>query len=244
MTLGAADRQAEPNRSRRVGAIDGALDAELLGIGATFLIEGRIAMKPRRHELLVPAIGKHVAGELLDGESIERHVLVEGGNQPIAPGPDGAPAVDGVAVGVGVASQVEPVPRLPFAIMRRGQQTIDQFLVRIRAGIVDEGIDFRGCGQEAEQIQRQPANQRGAIGFRRWPYAFLLQAVQDEAVDRIANPFRVLDDRRRRLLRLDESPVRRILGALRNPFFQQLDFRRLESIARFLRRHPFVLLFG
>ena len=57
------------------------------------------------------ALGQQVAGELLDGELVERHVAVEGVDHPVAPAPHDALAVALVAVGVGVAGRVEPARR-------------------------------------------------------------------------------------------------------------------------------------
>ena len=92
------------------------------------------------------------------------------------------------------------------------------------------------------QIERQPADQRGPIGLRRRLQSFLFEPGQDERIDRIDYPAIVLDLWRRRLLRLDEGPMRRILGPLRDPLFQQRNLLRLKAIPRLFRRHAFLVL--
>ena len=149
MALGTTDRQAEPGGAGGVGAIDGSFDAELLRVGAAFLVERCVAMEAGRDDLILRGIRQQVARQLLDSELIERHVLVEGVDEPIAPGPDRALAVDGVAVGIGVAGEVEPVAGLTFAIVWRGEQAIDQFFVSVRVSIFDKFIDFLRRRQQA-----------------------------------------------------------------------------------------------
>ena len=72
---------------------------------------------------------QEVAGDLVDHEAVERLVAVEGGDDPVAPGPHGPGEVVLKAVGVGVAGAVEPVHRHPLAVVRRGEQAVDQCFV-------------------------------------------------------------------------------------------------------------------
>ena len=52
------------------------------------------------------------------GELVERHVVVERADDPVAVAPDGAVGVVGVALRVGVAGQVEPRLRPALAVGR------------------------------------------------------------------------------------------------------------------------------
>ena len=71
--------------------------------------------------LLEGGVGKQVAGELLDRELVERHVGVEGIDDPIAVAPGEGPAgVFFVAVAVGVARGIEPVAAPALPVVRRG----------------------------------------------------------------------------------------------------------------------------
>ena len=57
-----------------------------------------------------------------------------------------AKGVLAVAVRLGVAHQVEPVPRPSLAVSRRSQQAVDQPLVGIGRIVGVEGVDFLGVG--------------------------------------------------------------------------------------------------
>ena len=142
VALRTADRQAEPDRADGVGAIDRALDAELFGIGAPLLIEGGIALEAGRDQLILCRLRQQIAGELFDGELVERQVAIVRSNDPIAVGPNRPCAVDAVAVRVGVAGQIEPVAGLPFAVVRRREEAIDDRFVGVRRLVPDERGDF------------------------------------------------------------------------------------------------------
>ena len=60
-------------------------------------------------------------------------IRVERVDHPFAPARHVAAGVDVVAVRVGEAGGIEPVDGHPLAVVRRGQQPIDELLVRIRA---------------------------------------------------------------------------------------------------------------
>ena len=71
-----------------------------------------------------------------------------------------------VAVGVGVASQVEPVTAVALAVVRRRKQAIDEALDRRRAGIADEIVDLGRRRRQADQVNAQSPNERVLVGFR------------------------------------------------------------------------------
>ena len=78
------------------------------------------------------AFGQQVAGDLLDDELVVGQVAVERVDDPVAIEPDAARLVLLEAVGVGVAGGVEPVPAPALAVVRRGEQPLDQLLVGVR----------------------------------------------------------------------------------------------------------------
>ena len=49
-----------------------------------------------------------------------------------------------VAVGVAVVGNVEPVPAPALAVMRTGEQAIDQGVVRVRGAVCEELLDLDG----------------------------------------------------------------------------------------------------
>ena len=71
-----------------------------------------------------------------------------------------------VAGRVGVAGQVEPLARPMLAVGGRCQQPIDQPLVGVRAVVGDKRVDLLERRRQADQIERQPADQAMAIGLR------------------------------------------------------------------------------
>src|SRR5262249_48968918 len=84
VALGAADGQPEKDRARGIDAVDDRLDPELLDVDASLLVDLRIAMKPGGDALRECCVLVQIAGELVDGELIERHIGVEGGDDPVA----------------------------------------------------------------------------------------------------------------------------------------------------------------
>jgi hypothetical protein len=102
---------------------------------------------------------------LFDGELIEGHVGVEGTDDPVAIWPDGAAAVFFVAVGVGVAGEVEPFAGPAFAVLRGGEETVDGGLVVLAAGF-DEGGGFFGGRGQTDEVEGDPAEERGGVSGR------------------------------------------------------------------------------
>ena len=133
MALGALDGQAEDALADGVHAVEHGLHAELLGVDAPFLVDHRVAEEAGGDDLVLRGARQLVAGDLLDDEPVVGQVAVQGVDHPVAVEPDEARLVLLVAVGVGVAGGVEPVPSPALAVVRRGQQAIDDPLVGISA---------------------------------------------------------------------------------------------------------------
>ena len=142
----AAERQPE-ERPRRWWRRDRhRLYAILLEVDAAFVVAGRVAMEAGGDQLIDSGIRQQVAGDLLDHELIERHVVVDRVDHPVAILPDIARRVDGVAVRVGIARQVEPVAAPAFAIMRRREQSVDNALVCIGRLSFRKSVNSSGVG--------------------------------------------------------------------------------------------------
>ena len=52
-------------------------------------------------------------------------------------------AVDVVAVGVGVAGEIEPLHGHALAVVRRGEQAVDLLLVGVGGFVGEEGVELR-----------------------------------------------------------------------------------------------------
>ena len=148
-----------------------------------------------------------VGGDLLPNEGIVRLVVVERRNDVIAVAPGGDVEVVGLeAGGVGVANQVQPVAAPTLSITGGREQAIDQFLVGVFRGVVDELGDLLRGGRQAVQIEIGAAGEHGAIGGRGWAKAFLVEPGEDEGVDRVAYPRGIFHCWNRRADRLAERP--------------------------------------
>ena len=143
-----------------------------------------------------------------------------------------------VAGGVGVADEVEPPHRHALAEVRRGEQPVHHFLVRVRRLIFHERANFLRRRRQPGEVERQPADERDAIRFLRRIHTLLLQSVQDEGVDRVADfEFRISDIRYCRPRELGERPVLRVLRAFGDPLFQEVGLSRRERRLLRGRRH-------
>jgi hypothetical protein len=83
-------------------------------------------MEAAGDQLIDGRIRQHVARDLFDREAVERHVLIQRVDDPVAILPHHPREILFEALRVGIARQIEPRPRPPFAIMRRREQSIDE----------------------------------------------------------------------------------------------------------------------
>src|SRR5205814_9054363 len=156
---------AQENRRRRVDTVHHRLNAELLRVNATFLIDLGVAMETSGNLLPDGRLRKQIAGELPDGKLVERQVLIERADYPVAVLPNRTRRVDGIAVRVRVTGRVQPPSAPAFAVMGRGQQLVHQPLVSVRTQVVDELVRFLRPRRKAQQIEAQPPNQRDAVSI-------------------------------------------------------------------------------
>ncbi len=146
-----------------------------------------------------PGLAKLIGGELLADELIVGQVVVEGRDHVVAIGVGiriAAVLGEDVALGVGVAGHVEPVPAPALAVGGRGQQAIDHLGVGVGRGVVFERFDLVGRGRQAGQVECRAAQQRAPIGPRRGTQFVVFQPRENEAIDRAGGPVCVLDWRR------------------------------------------------
>ena len=167
VALGAGDGEPEEGATEGRDAVHHGLDAELLGVDAALLVDLGVAIEAGGHLLFDGGIRPKVAGELVDDELVVGLIAVERGDDPIAVFPDLARRVDGVAVGIGVAGNIKPWTGPTFAVVRRGEQSLDECGVgggRVPGGIGEEGGDLGGGGRQAGQIEAEPADEGDGIG--------------------------------------------------------------------------------
>ena len=131
------------------------------------LVETLQRLKPVAISWSLVAFGQQIAGELLDGEAVERHVVVEGRDDPVAIEPHLPFVVEVQAVRVGVAGDVEPVAGHLLAVMLRGEIAIDHLFVSIRRVVREERVHLGERRRQPGQRERDAANERRPIRFRR-----------------------------------------------------------------------------
>ncbi len=152
---------------------------------------GRSARRPRcrggsnrwRSDASASPSGKLVAGELLADEAVVRLVVVERADDVVAVAPGARLGVVAlVAVGLGEADEVEPVPAPLLAVARRGEQAVDEPFVGVGRRVGQERLDLGGRRRQAGQVVGQrggSARPSTAGGFGRQAPGF--QSCEDEA---------------------------------------------------------------
>ena len=242
----ASDGEAEPDSAGRLDAIDDVLDLRLGGDRTALPVEHVVAVEAGGDELAERRLGQQVAGELLDGELVERHVAVQRIDDPVAPMPLVACAVGLEAVGVGVAGGVEPRLRHVLAVARRRNQSIDQALVGAWRRVDGERLDLGRRRRQAGEIKRGTSDEGAPGSDRRRCELPGAKPVQDEMVDRVERPAASprLAKRKAGALGRDEGPVVLPLGTLLNPAPDQLLLAVGESTAGVGRRHDVIRVVG
>jgi hypothetical protein len=108
-----------------------------------------------------------------------------------------------------VANHVQPAPSPALAITRRRQQSVDQLLISIRSRIVDELLHFLRRGRQPVQIEIGAPNQRAPAGGGDRVQSFVFQLGEDERINRITDPARILNYRGGSPAQFAKRPPRR-----------------------------------
>ena len=169
VAAGAADRQAQEGRRRGAHHV-----VQFVGplVGREHRV-GRADLVPRpAHDEARGGVGAQlVAAELLLQKGVVGLVGIERFDHPVAIRPGVGPGpVHLEAVALGEPHDVEPVPRPAFAVVRRGEQPVDEVAIGSvnaagrAAGIVECGDLFRR-GRQSREVERHPADERARVGL-------------------------------------------------------------------------------
>ena len=248
VALRAVGGQAEVDPAHGLHAVGGVV-GEVLFDDRTAFVGRRVAtLEAGRDALVLGRVREQVAGELLDGELVERLVTVEGLHDPVAVRPHLAVGVEVQAVRVGIAGGVEPVAGAVFAVGRKGHQFVDERgeLRVAEAGAVLGQMSGQqgGRGRQAGDVEADAADERGGVGFGGRLQAGGVELGAHEPVDRVLGPVVIGSLRQRRLLRGDERPVRLPRRALLDPATHERDLGGLKLLVGFGRRHDLILVGG
>ena len=236
VALRAGEARAHPDRHRRVRAI------HHRGVAKLLVVRHRVAVEGGRDELLVGRARQQVAGDLLDGELIERPVRIERADDVIAIAPDRAPRIVRVTRRVGIAREVQPLPRPVLAIRGRRQQPVHIALVGVGRFVLGESIRVLRRRRQPREIQRRATRQRETIRLRLRSQPLLFQPREDERIHAIPHPRLRLRLRHCGPARLFIRPMFLVLPAVLHPRLQQRDFFRRKFPPRLRRRHEVVLV--
>ena len=233
----AVERQRHPGRAGGLQAVDDRFDEPLLDDATALAVEAVVAVEARGDDLGFQRVRQQVAGELFDGELVERLVLVVGADDPVAPGPHRARRVALEAVAVRVAGEVEPLHRHLLAEVGRGEEPVQRAGPRVRRVVREEGLlVVLGRGQ-ARQVEGGPAQQGRPVGLGVGSEAFLRQRAPEPAVDGVAPGG---DRRDGGFARFLESPVALVFGALGDPAADRVHLGGRQHLMEFRRRHVVV----
>ena len=139
----------------RAGAVR--CHAEIAGGGELVDLVGLQLGMRRLHHL--------VTGELFANELIPGQILVEGVHYiiTITPGPGAFGIFFIVALRIRVACDIQPMPAPAHAVLRRGEQTIDQLGVGVGRLVGDEILHFLRRGRQAGEVKGGAPDQRGLV---------------------------------------------------------------------------------
>ena len=158
VAAGAGDRKPQEAAGQRVDAV-GVL-VVFLGVAVVDRPTGEKAQGRQAIKTIGPV--EQVAGDLLEDEPVVGHVAVQGPDQPVAIAePVGVkPGLERVGLVLAVACHVEPVAPPPFAVVRRGQQPVDERCECVRAIVLDESLDLLRGRRQPDQVEKRAADQR------------------------------------------------------------------------------------
>ena len=232
VTLGASPSHPHPRLASGGNAILDRGDTVFLVVRSAFGVVHGVAMEAGGDEFFVRGLAEQVPGELENGEPVERHVLVQSFDDPVAIRPDGPEGVLFVAHGIRVPGKVKPHSRPTLAEGAGIQQSIHQGSVSIGRSVGYERIYRFGSRRETGQVKRESPDERVSIRLVRWAQTGRFDACQYEAVDRIPDPGRARYGRRCRPARRLERPVAVELRPGIDPPAQDPDFVSREALSR------------
>ena len=244
MTLGTGHRGAHPNGHGGVHAIHDGDVAVFLVARAALVVRHRIAMKRGRGQLLIGGVVQQIAGDLLQGELIERLVGVQCANDVIAIRPNRPGRIIRVTAGIRVARLIEPQPRPVFPKGFLLQQPVHHSLVGIRLAIGDKLIHLRQRRRESREVERNPADQRRSLRLGSVRQLFRFKAGEDEMVHGIPGPPGITHPGQSRAPRLHVGPMAGIFRPLLDPFLEQFNLLEGELLSGVRRRHLVIQVRG
>ena len=150
------------------------------------VVPGSQSQEAGGDQRVVGTVGKFVAGELFEDEPVERQVVVEGADDPVAILPrERLGLVAFVARGLGVARDVEPVTSPALAELGRGEEFVDELFVGIGIRVIVERVNRFGAWRDADEVNRHAANQSPLVGLGGGLPAFFVELATNQDINGI-----------------------------------------------------------
>ena len=237
VTLRTRHRGSHPDRYRCVHPIHHSDVPVFLIARAAFVVRHRVSMKRRGDKLLVGGVVQQITGDLLKGELIERLVRVQRADDVIAIRPDRPRRIIRVAAGIRIARLVQPELRPMLAERLLLEQVIHGPLVSSGFSVSEKLVNLRQGRRQSGEVERDPADQRRPVGFRRVVQSLALQSGQNEVIDGVLRPGLLANLRQARASGRFVGPMAGIFRALGDPLGQDGNFLGGEFLAGVRRRH-------
>ena len=157
MALHAAKRDSLPRLPDRTHSIQDRVDTKFFVISTALFIGLRQAMHGGCQPVFYVARGKQIPGDLFDREFIERHVAVDGIDDPVPILPDFATTICPQTSGIGVTDMVEPYGRPAYTVSRRFQQFVrfsGVSFIPVLCYRLLKSLDRFGCRRQTCDVQR------------------------------------------------------------------------------------------
>lgn len=145
---------------------------------------------------------------MLNNKPVVGHIGIEGPDDVVAVVPGIRHiVVELVAAGFRIADQIEPVASPPLAMMRRGEQPVDNLRVNVVSRCRECLFDLFRSRRQSDDIKRGPPQPCPQVRIPSRAQPLLFQPGEDEAVDRVAAPRFVTDGGRFDVGQRLERPV-------------------------------------
>ncbi len=189
VAAGAPHAQPKKRIGCHVRHVDQHLVPLLFDIALVVFVKPRSQIT-RGHDHIRIVRSQLIAGQLLDDKPIIGLIAVKRPDHIIAIGPGVGPI--GILlepIRLGIPNQIKPMPAPSFAIVRAGQQPVDQSLIGVGPRILDERPNLARRRGKPDQIKCRPANERHPIRRRRRFQPFGIQLRKNKPIHVIAAPF-------------------------------------------------------
>ena len=226
VAAGAGDRQSQQTAANDVDAV---VD-DLVLVQQEPPPDGQKAHGGQRTPI---AAGRELIGrELVEDELVVTEIGIQRGDDVIAECVGvriAAVLEEDVALGIGVAGNVQPVPSPALAVPGRGQQAVDQMGKAVGCRVGFEPVDLFGRRGNAREIDGRAADQGTLVGLGRGGHSGRFEPGQNERIDRRADPLTVVDRRRYGGTYRLERPMRPfIAGARSGSSARSFSWRRID----------------